>query len=100
MSKKTKKEKIISDYRKRMQLLKLEEHSAGVQLVEPVKSETPVVRKASAHTEPVFRTKLTSLEREGLMQQAMLISRDLKKTLALSVVGIGILVGLYFFAPL
>ncbi|MBI4137023.1 hypothetical protein HY469_03080 [Candidatus Roizmanbacteria bacterium] len=88
MVKKSKKKKIISDYRRKLQLLRAQERRSEVK-PEPVPVRTPEKSEQ--------RQVISSLERESLQRQTAYVMKDLKKTLTLSVIGIGIIVGLYFF---
>ena len=97
MSKKTKKKKIISDYRRRLQILEARERRNQVRLDEPVKQEDAQENKLSAQTNQIKRVVLSSLEREQLEKNTVYFARDLKKTLVLSVIGLGVIFGLYFF---
>ena len=100
MTKKTKKKKIIADYRRKLQILEVQQHRNELRLDEPVKKKVAQENRSAV---PIVQTKqitLSSLERESLEKQAQHIARDLKRTLLLSVIGIGVIFGLYFFAPL
>ncbi|KKR71761.1 MAG: hypothetical protein UU81_C0037G0008 [Microgenomates group bacterium GW2011_GWC1_41_8] len=97
MTRKTKKKKIISDYRRRLQILEARERRNQVRLDEPVKQEDAQENKLSAQTNQIKRVVLSSLEREQLEKNTVYFARDLKKTLVLSVIGLGVIFGLYFF---
>ena len=97
MTRKTKKKKIISDYRRRLQILEARERRNQVLLDEPVKQEDAQENKLSAQTNQIKRVVLSSLEREQLEKNTVYFARDLKKTLVLSVIGLGVIFGLYFF---
>jgi hypothetical protein len=102
MSKKTKKNKIISDYRKRLQILEVRERREKEFVEIPVQENIREVKQLSSQkVKRVSEEKvsLTTLEKQELNRNAAFVKKDLKKTIVLSIVGMGILFGLYFIAP-
>ena len=100
MTKKTKKKKIISDYRRRLQILEAREHRNEIRLDTEAPKQRVAERTPSEPAEKSNERALSSFEREQLDENARYIAKDLKRTLFLSVIGIAVIFGLYFFAPL
>jgi hypothetical protein len=102
--KKTKRNKIISDYRKRLQILEARERrekifaDSGVEQMAVEKKLSPVsIQKTKRKIQE--KTELSVFEKQELHRNALFIKKDLRKTVILSIVGMGILFGLYVIAP-
>ena len=106
--KKTKKRKVISDYRRKLKLLETQKRRRSVVTKSPEmefvvsESKEPVIKRTVRQQakEEVKQVHLTDFEAEELAVQAIRVKKDLRKTVVFSLIGFAILFGLYFFAPL
>ena len=101
MARKTKKKKIISDYRRKLKLLENQTKRTNVFTVDDQHESVekiPFLRRAdrveTKKASPVV--SYTSIDKREMDKQTKLIANDLKKTVVLSVIGVGFLVALYF----
>ena len=96
--KKTKKDKVIAEYRKRARLLETQKRrEASLEKLVFVEDKTSVNRVQKERSAlPVKKSyTLSASEKDSLVRQARLISGDLRKTVILSVIGVGIIIVLY-----